>query len=73
MDSRKVFLVHLTFCVKFIIGKRREFNLETQLAFIGYEKAFDEARGHLEKSIPNDLLQIILYIKYIILNDNAMN
>ena len=28
------------FCLKLLIGKRREFNLETHLLFIDYEKAF---------------------------------
>jgi hypothetical protein len=27
--------------IRQIIGKRREFNLETHIAFIDYEKAFD--------------------------------
>ena len=30
-----------TFCLKLLIEKRREFNLETHLLFIDYEKAFD--------------------------------
>jgi len=30
-----------TFCLKLLIEKGREFNLETHLLFIDYEKAFD--------------------------------
>ena len=30
-----------TFCLKILIEKIREFNLETQLLFIDYEKEFD--------------------------------
>jgi hypothetical protein len=30
-----------TFCLKLLIEERREFNLETHLLFIDYEKAFD--------------------------------
>jgi hypothetical protein len=29
------------FCLKLLIEKRREFNLETHLLFIDYEKVFD--------------------------------
>jgi len=29
-----------TFCLKLLVEKRREFNLETHLLFIDYEKAF---------------------------------
>jgi hypothetical protein len=30
-----------TFCLKLLIEKRTEYNLETHLLLIGYEKAFD--------------------------------
>jgi len=30
-----------TFCLKLLTEKRREFNLETHLPFIDYEKALD--------------------------------
>ena len=30
-----------TFCLKLLIEKRREFNVETHLLFIDHEKAFD--------------------------------
>jgi len=33
-----------TFCLKLLIEKRREFNLETHLLFIDYEKAFDNTK-----------------------------
>ena len=39
------------FIIKQLIEKRTEFNLETHLAFIDYDKAFDRvARGKLENS-----------------------
>jgi hypothetical protein len=31
-----------TVCLKLLIEKRREFNFETRLLFINYEKAFDK-------------------------------
>jgi len=34
-----------TFCFKLLIEKRREFNLETHLLFIDYEKAFDNIKN----------------------------
>jgi len=36
-----------TFCLKFLIEKRREFNLETHLLFIDYEKAFDNIQKQI--------------------------
>ena len=33
-----------TFCLKLLTEKRREFNLETHLLFIDYEKAFDNIK-----------------------------
>jgi len=35
------------FCLKLLIEKRREFNLETHLLFIDYEKAFDNIERHI--------------------------
>jgi hypothetical protein len=32
------------FCMKFLTGKRREFNLKTHFAFVDYEKAFDNVK-----------------------------
>jgi hypothetical protein len=32
------------FCMKLLIEKRREFNLETHFAFVGHEKAFDKVK-----------------------------
>jgi hypothetical protein len=34
----------LTFCLKSLIEKRREFNLETHLLLVDYEKAFDSVQ-----------------------------
>jgi len=36
-----------TFCLKLLIDKRREFNLETHLLFIDYEKAFDNIQREI--------------------------
>jgi len=36
-----------TFCLKLLIGKRREFNFETHLLFIDYEKAFDNIKRQI--------------------------
>jgi hypothetical protein len=42
MDSEKgQSCTDLTFCLKLLIEKRREFNLETHLMFIDYEKALN--------------------------------
>jgi len=35
------------FCLKLLIEKRREFNLETHLLFIDYEKAFDNIQRQI--------------------------
>jgi hypothetical protein len=51
------------FCMKLLIEKRREFNLETHFAFVDYEKAFDKVRRQKlfnvlkEQNIPNLLLK----------------
>jgi predicted phosphoadenosine phosphosulfate sulfurtransferase len=36
-----------TFCLKLLIEKRREFNLEVHLLFIDYEKAFDNIQRQI--------------------------
>jgi hypothetical protein len=36
-----------TFCLKLLIEKRREFNMETHLLFIDYEKAFDNLQRQI--------------------------
>jgi predicted phosphoadenosine phosphosulfate sulfurtransferase len=36
-----------TFCLKLLFEKRREYNLETHLLFIDYEKAFDSVQRHI--------------------------
>jgi len=36
-----------TFCLKLLIEKRREFNLETHLLFIDYENAFDNIQRQI--------------------------
>jgi hypothetical protein len=36
-----IFIRKFFLCVKFITEKRAEFNMETHLTFIGYEKASD--------------------------------
>jgi len=44
-----------TFCLKLLIEKRREFNLETHLLlFIDYEKAFD----NIERQILFNILKL---------------
>jgi hypothetical protein len=54
------------FRMKLLIEKRREFNLETQFAFVDYEKAFDKVKRQKAfqnikvKNIPNPLLKNIL-------------
>jgi hypothetical protein len=35
------------FCTKLVIEKRREFNLETCLAFTDHEKVFDKFKRHI--------------------------
>jgi len=57
-----------TFCLRLLIEKRREFNLETHLLFIDYEKAFDSIQRqilfNILKSwhIPDTLLKAIVDI-----------
>jgi hypothetical protein len=56
------------FTLKILIERRREFNLETHMAFLDFEKAFDMVKRSLlfkilqEKNIPNLLLQNIMEI-----------
>jgi hypothetical protein len=51
------------FCLKLLIEKRREFNLETHLLFIDYEKAFDNVKRQIlfnilkSRRIPDTLLK----------------
>jgi hypothetical protein len=35
------------FCLKLFIEERREYNLETNLLLVGYEKAFDSVQRHI--------------------------
>ena len=57
--------IDAAFATKLIIEKRREFNLETHICFIDYEKAYDRInRGKLieileEHDIPRKILRII--------------
>ena len=57
-----------TFCLKLLIGKRREFKLETHLLFIDYEKAFDNIQRQIlfnilkSRHIPDILLKAIVDI-----------
>ena len=57
-----------TFCLKLLIEKRREFNLETHLLFIDYEKAFDNIQRQIlfnilkSRHIPDTLLKAIVDI-----------
>jgi len=50
------------------LKKRREFNLETHLLFIDYEKAFDNIKRHIlfnilkSRHIPDTLLEAIVDI-----------
>ena len=56
------------FCLKLLIEKRRKFNLETQLLFIDYEKAFDNVQRQIlfnilkSRHIPDTLLKAIVDI-----------
>ena len=58
-------------CLKLLIEKRREFNLETHFLFIDYEKAFDNIERQIlfnilkSRHIPDTLLNAIvdIYIK----------
>ena len=57
-----------TFCLKLLIEKRREFNFETHLLFIDYEKAFDNIQRQIlfnilkSRHIPDTLLKAIVDI-----------
>ena len=57
-----------TFCLKLLIEKRREFNLETHSLFIDYEKAFDNIKRQIlfnilkSRHIPDTLLKAIVDI-----------
>ena len=57
-----------TFCLKLLIEKQREFNLETHLVFIDYEKAFDNIQRQIlfnilkTRPIPHTLLKAIVDI-----------
>ena len=57
-----------TFCLKLLIEQRREFNLETLLLFIDYEKAFDNTERQVlfnilkSRHIPDTLLKAIVDI-----------
>ena len=41
-----------TYCLKLLIEKKREFNLETHLLFIDYEKAFNNIQRQILFNIP---------------------
>jgi len=57
-----------TFCLKLLIEKRREFNLETHLLCINYEKAFDNIQRQIlfnifkSRHILDTLLKAIVVI-----------
>lgn len=54
-----------TFTVKQLIEKRREYNLETHMAFIDYEKAFDRVNREtlweimIRRGYPNHLIKVL--------------
>jgi len=56
------------FCLKLLIEKRREFNLETHLLFIDYEKAFENIQRQFlfnilkSRHIPDTVLKAIVDI-----------
>lgn len=60
--------IDAAFTLKLLIERRREFNLETHLLFLDYEKAFDEVRRPLlfnilkNKHVPNPLFAAITRI-----------
>jgi hypothetical protein len=72
-----------TFCLKKKKKKRREFNLETHLLFIDYEKAFDNMQGQILfnilkfRNIPDTLLKAIMDIytqnKILIKSNNKLS
>jgi len=57
-----------TFCLKLLIEKRREFNLETHFLVTDYEKAFDNIQRQIlfnilkSRHIPDTLLKAIVDI-----------
>ena len=51
-----------TFCLKLLIEKWRQFNLETHLLFIDYEKAFD----NIQRQILFNILKSKTYPRYIV-------
>ena len=51
-----------TFCLKLLIEKRGEFNLETHLLFIDYEKAFD----NIQRQILFNILKFKTYSRHIV-------
>jgi hypothetical protein len=57
-----------TFCLTLLTEKRREFNLETHLLFIDYEKEFDNIQRQIlfnilkSRHIPDTLLKAIVDI-----------
>jgi hypothetical protein len=52
-----------TFCLKLLIEKRREYNLETHFLFTDYEKAFDSIKRQIlfgilkSRNIPDTLIK----------------
>jgi hypothetical protein len=56
------------FCLKSLIEKRREYNLETHLLFVEYEKAFDSIQRQVlfdilkSRNIPDTLLKAVVDI-----------
>jgi len=53
-----------TFCLKLLIEKRREFNLETHLLFIDYEKNILKSR-HIPDTLLKAIVDIYTKKKYI--------
>jgi hypothetical protein len=57
-----------TFCLKLLIEKGREFNLETHLLFVDYEKVFDNIQTQIlfnilkSRHIPDTLLEALVDI-----------
>ena len=46
--------IHTVFTIKQITEKRREFNLETHMAFLDLEKAFDKSKSKPTMAIPEE-------------------
>jgi hypothetical protein len=65
-------------CLKLLIKKRSEYNLETRLLFIDYEKAFDIVQIRIlfdilkSRNIPDILLNEIVDITHTKLNVNKI-